>query len=258
MMIQDSYTQKYVVFLDLLGFKAKVEEVEKSLELRQELLEILHLVKTSLCDYDQVGMRFTHFSDCIIFSTNRSQDGLKEIFESIKLLTLNLLNFDFFVRGGLAVGGAHHDNDFVYGMAVNHAYILESQEAKFPITLISNEVISDMSNYDPQLSEYLTEDAQGRPFLHYLKPFEDYTPLPIYAGKLILEEPALRIIDFICNRLNIHSNPCMHDVLQKDLWFKDYWNKTTAVKGVFGRIEEGVTIRDQGHAPFTAMRRIVG
>ena len=40
-------------------------------------------------------------------------------------------------------GGVHHDQNFVYGSAVNRAYKIESEEAIFPMTLVSNEVLAD-------------------------------------------------------------------------------------------------------------------
>jgi hypothetical protein len=255
MPVADIYAEKYVVFLDLLGFKAKVEDADVRPEARQEILNALDIVRDSLCNNDRVGMRFTHFSDCIIFSAHRTQEGLREMLESINLLTLNLLNYDFFVRGGLAVGGVHHDKDFVYGLAVNKAYEIESKKAIFPVTLVSDEVLSDVKAYGSQFGEYLTEDEEGRYFVHYLKIFSDYAPLPAYAGKLILESPGRRIVDFICHRLNVHSDP---DVLKKDIWFQNYWNEKVAAKDVFGRIEAGVTKRDLGHRPFRAIRRIAG
>ena len=255
MPIADIYAEKYVVFLDLLGFKEKVKEADANSEARQELLNALDIVRDSLCNYDRVGMRLTHFSDCIIFSSNRTREGLLEILESINLLTLNLLNYDFFVRGGLAVGGTHHDQDFVYGLAVIKAYEIEKDKAIYPMTLVSDEVLSDIQAYGLQFEEYLTQDAEGRYFVHYLKVFSDYTSLPKYPGKLILDSPGRRIIDFVCHRLNVHSDP---KVLKKDEWFQRYWNDKVAVQGVFGRIEAGVTERDLGHGPFRAMRRIAG
>ena len=82
------------------------------------------------------------------------------------MLTVNLLNYDFLVRGGLAVGGAHHDENFVYGLAVNRAYEIESKDAVFPMTLVSNEVIADAKAYGTQFDEFLSQDANGCYFVH--------------------------------------------------------------------------------------------
>ncbi|MES2367276.1 MAG: hypothetical protein V4563_15470 [Pseudomonadota bacterium] len=255
MPVTDVYADKYVVFLDLLGFKARVEDADATPQARQELLHVLNIVRDTLCNNDMMGMRLTHFSDCIIFSANRTAEGLWEILQSVNMLTFNLLNYDFLVRGGLAVGGVHHDENFVYGSAVNKAYFIESTEARYPMTLVSNEVLNDIKAYGLQFEEYLMQDSEGRYFVHYLRSYAEYTPLPIYSGKVILDHSGRRVVDFICHRLNTHSDP---RVLEKDIWFQNYWNNTVAVLGVFGRIEAGVTERDLNHGPTVMVRRIAG
>lgn len=253
--IKDIYTDKYVVFLDILGFKNKVNDAEKNPETRQELLDILDILRDTLCNSDEYGMQFTHFSDCIIFSENRTIQGLLSILKSINMITLNLLNYDFFVRGGLTVGGIHHDSSFVYGSAVNKAYEIESKKAIFPMTLLCNEVIADAKTYGLPIEEHLINDAaKNHYFVHYLKSYADYEPLTKYAGKVILDSSGRRIIDFICHRLNTHSDR----ILEKDIWFQNYWNDKVAVKGVFGRIEAGVTERDSNHGATIIVRRFSG
>ncbi len=255
MPIPDVYSEKYVVFLDLLGFKAKVNAADVDSELRKEVLTVLRIVRETLCNNERIGMQLTHFSDCIIFSANRTAEGLWEILQSINMLSVNLLNYDFFVRGGLTVGGIHHDQDFVYGAAVNEAYLIESKEAKFPLTLVSDEVLADAKKYGSQFVDQLTQDSEGRYFVHYLSSYAQYTLFPIYSGKVILDYSARRIVDFICHRLNTDTN---QRVLEKDIWFQNYWNEKVAALGILSRIESGVTERDLGHGPTILMRRIVG
>jgi hypothetical protein len=54
------------------------------------------------------------------------------------------------------------------------------------------------------------------------------------------------------HRLNTHSDPKVRKI---DTWFQNYWNDKVAIRGVFGRIEEGMTARDSGHGPTIIMRR---
>jgi hypothetical protein len=62
----DAYHERYVAFVDLLGFKVRVEKAEQDLEQRAMLREILSLLRYTLCESPSVDMRFTHFSDCIV------------------------------------------------------------------------------------------------------------------------------------------------------------------------------------------------
>jgi hypothetical protein len=257
--ITDIYVDKYVVFLDLLGFKSKVKDADTNPEVRKELLNVLGTLRDTLCNNDRLGMRFTHFSDCIIFTANRSSEGLWEILESINVLTVNLLNYDFLVRGGLAVGGAHHDENFVYGLAVNRAYEIESKDAVFPMTLVSNEVIADAKAYGTQFDEFLSQDANGCYFVHYLKSYAEYRGFLHLGhigrpGDVILDFSGRKIVDFICHQLNTCSD---QGILKKVTWFQDYWNNNVATEKGFKRIEAGVTERDFEGYPTIIHKRIL-
>jgi hypothetical protein len=249
--VTDIYSDKYVAFLDLLGFKSKVNEADKKPDVRKEILNALDILRDTLCNDDNTGMRFTHFSDCMVLTVNHTPAGLLEILHAIEVLTLNLLSYDFFVRGGLSVGGAYHDQNFVFGSAVNCANRLQ-EEAVYPMTLVSNDVVADLKAYGLQIDELLTHDAEKRYFVHYLKSYAEYTRLPLLPGKVMLDETGKRIVDFICHRLYTETDP---DVRAKNTWFQNYWNDKVAIRGVFGRIEDGVSERDLGHGPTLIKRR---
>jgi len=250
----DDYKDRYVAYLDLLGFKTQVESAERNPVERARLREILSLVRDTLCEIPSVGMRFTYFSDCIVFSANRTADGLWEIFESIEFLTFNLLQYDVFVRGGLVGGGAHHGKDFVYGTAINRAVELERYCAKYPITLVSQEIFDDAKNYGERFLARLFEDSPQRYFVHYLRQYAEYRRKPVYVGKAVMDDPGLRVIDFVCHRLNTSTGT----VRAKAEWLRAYWNRTVAVHGVFSSIEPGVEERYISCGPTIMMLRIAG
>lgn len=252
----NDYKERYVAFLDLLGFKAQVEVAEQSQAQAQwaRLREILALVRDTLCENPALGMRLTCFSDCIVFSADRTEQGLAEMIQSIDMLTFNLLQYDVFVRGGLVAGGAHHGKDFVYGTAVSRAYELESTCAKWPITLVSQEVLDDAKTYGTQFIEWLIEDVTDRHFVHYLRRYAEYRHEPRYPGMVIMDDPAQRVIDFMCHRLNRDEG----SVLEKAQWFAEYWNRTVAAGGVFGQIGQGMVPKDTSRGPTLMVRRIVG
>lgn len=248
------YKERYVAFLDLLGFKNLVTNAETNPVERERLLAVLEIMRDSLCQNPRLGMRFTHFSDCVVLSIDRTLDGLREAFESIHVLTFNLLQFDVLVRGGLVAGNAHHSGDFVYGTAINRAYRLESELAEDPMTLLSEEVVEDARQYGQQIFGWLCKDPKERYFIHYLKWYAEYQHEPLYQGKVIMDEPAKRIIDFVLGRLGSDTGR----VLAKAEWLQAYWNETVASNGVFARIEPGTTARYTSRGPTVMYRRIVG
>ncbi len=187
------YKHRYVAFLDLLGFKAQVECAEHSPAERAKLHDILLLVRDTIGGNPYLGLRFNYFSDCMVVSADRTAPGLWEMFQSIFTLTFNLLQYDVLVRGGLTGGGAYHASDFLYGTAVNRAYRLESQCAKNPMTLVSQEVVDDAKRYGAGHMHWLLEDGAQRYFVDYLRWYADYQPTPIYSGKVILDDPGHRV-----------------------------------------------------------------
>jgi hypothetical protein len=133
-------------------------------------------------------------SDDSLYHRNmRTSEDLREAFESIHVLTFNLLQSNVLVRGGLVAGNAHHGSHFVYGTGVNRAYQLESEVASDPIILLSQEVVNDASQYGEEFLGWLCLDLNQRYFIHYLKWYAEYRHEPVYAGKVILDEPAKRI-----------------------------------------------------------------
>lgn len=85
--IVNDYRTKYVVFLDLLGFRELVKRSDADVLERHRLVEALKLVRDTLCENPSVDFRFTYFSDCIVLSAEHSPQALWQIFQSIQLLT---------------------------------------------------------------------------------------------------------------------------------------------------------------------------
>jgi hypothetical protein len=95
----DDYKERYVAFLDLLGFKPQVELAEKDHDERTKLREVLQLMKETLTNNPYIGFRFNYFSDCIVLSVNRTSDGLREMFNSVSaIINQSISRFTFMRR----------------------------------------------------------------------------------------------------------------------------------------------------------------
>jgi hypothetical protein len=248
----NDYGEKYVVFLDLLGFSRLVEKVGQDVLERRRVIEALKLIRDTLSPNPGIGLRFTCFSDCIILSAERTALALWEIFQSVELLSFNLLQHDLFVRGGLAAGLIHHSDDFVFGTAVNEAYDLEHKKANFPIVLLSAEATQDAKKLGPDFTQWLKEDGPDRYFVNYLMRYAEYSDERL-PGKVVLESPAKRIAHFVSCRLERDKGV----PLEKARWFQKYWNETVAARGVLGSIEAGVVPEKPDEVPTTIFRRVV-
>jgi hypothetical protein len=245
------YKELYIAFLDLLGFKSQVEDAENDTVAHERLCTVLRLVRESLCENPSINFRLNYFSDCIVLSGERTPQGLREMFNSICLLTSNLMQHDVLIRGGLAAGRVHHSSDFLFGAAFNRSYYLESKVAHDPLVLLSEEVLQDAREYGEQHMGFLMEE-NGRWFIHFLLQYALYRPRPIYQGMVILDRPGARVINFICQRLNKDQG----SIRAKAEWIRAYWNKTVAVHGIFGTIESGMPEQSDLGDPTIAVRRL--
>jgi hypothetical protein len=237
--VANEYRERYVVFLDLLGFKALVESAEVNGEAHGRLAESLDRLRETLCDNAAIDMRFTYCSDCIIVTAERSQHGLWELLASVHTLTCNLLQNDVLVRGGMTLGGTFHNHQFVYGTAVSRAACIEKDHekgAKGPLVLLSPEVYEDAKVYGKSILDWLEEDGPGRYFVHYLCGFAEYHDTPPLPGKVVLDDDAGRIVHFISRRLMEDTGR----VLEKAQWLQSYWNRAVAKPGGFATIENGI------------------
>jgi hypothetical protein len=104
--------------------------------------------------------------------------------------------------------------------------------------------------YGEQHMSWLVEN-DGRWFVHFLLQYAVYRPTPIYEGKVVLERPGERVINFICQRLNKDQG----HIRAKAEWIRAYWNETVAVHGIFDKIEEGAPERTDLGGPTIVVRR---
>jgi hypothetical protein len=72
----NDYREKYVAFLDLLGFRALVTKIGQDVLERHRVVEALKVVRDTLCQNPAIDLRFTHFSDCIVLSAERTPHAL--------------------------------------------------------------------------------------------------------------------------------------------------------------------------------------
>jgi len=250
---ENEYKERYVAFLDLLGFKVLVDAAERVAQEQERLKEVLELLSQTLCNNSRLGSRFSYFSDCIIISADATPEALFDIFHSVETLTRNLLQFDVFVRGGIARGGAFHSTQFVYGTAVSRAVIIEKEKAVDPLTLLSSEVYADVKALDPQFLRWLESDGPDRFFVHYLMDYAGYHKTPPLPGKVSLDVDAERIAFFISRRLLCNSDR----VLEKAKWFQDYWNRTVARQDGFAEIKANPLLAEPTGPQTTIVRRLL-
>lgn len=227
------YPEKYVAFVDMLGFRKLVELADSSGERRRALAETVRVFRTTIGAHGKLGTRVTHFSDCLIVSADRSEQGLYMVLSGCAWLALNLVQYPVLLRGGIAIGGITHEPDILFGLGVNRAYAFERSGLP-PRIGLDQEVVSDIGR-SATLSKcnFATEDhLSGEPMLHFFQQIEGYEAKPL-PGAISWDRHAADIAGIIRRYLG-SDQP--EDVRAKYVWLGEYWNRAVARINILPRV----------------------
>ena len=139
-MDNEQYSQYYVAFLDILGFKGRVNNSSCG-----DLLKIFRyldqynnmffrFLKNEHDDIrNRIKMKIMSDSICIYIEANI----LNALYELVSFCTMfqhNLLTIDpcVFIRGGITYGDMYVKDDTMFGPALTEAYLLEEDNARVP------------------------------------------------------------------------------------------------------------------------------
>jgi hypothetical protein len=148
------YRERYVAFIDILGFSKHVEESIKDRELFSTLRAILSSEAPTANRTRPDDVRSYQFSDSIVISTRNDQQGLKEIILSVYFICDKLLSYHIFTRGGITKGKLYYDSKAVFGPGLIRAYHIEKDIAVYPRILMDRciyrevkEILYDKSHF---------------------------------------------------------------------------------------------------------------
>jgi len=224
-------TKSYCAFLDVLGFKQMVQESfagNAPYPLFARLHRIIQAEILRLNMY-QLGSGETDwalkvFTDNIVLGYPLfSGDGESEygfVIGRIAEYQLTMSLAGFFVRGGLAIGPLFMDDNIVYGPAIIEAYRAESELARDPRIVLSQEVqnmVMQHTKYyadpgeSPQNRELIV-DPDGHVFVNYLE-------------MLVIEDDAGPCVAW--KKIELHKEQIEKNLSKfKDkpvIWSKYYW-----------------------------------
>lgn len=178
-----------VMYLDELGTSARLSNYDNEM-LRQDIdvydrtRDILHSEATN----DQDSQRSLYFSDNVVVVEPIGEDTFTGPNPTLLAQTicaaiyqLNLAITGRVLRGGIAIGNAYADGNFVTGPAHLSAVLLEETQAEVPRILldseavkIAKEAITDDKPNESVFSDILLVDDDKKVFVNYLPlVFED-------------------------------------------------------------------------------------
>jgi hypothetical protein len=157
-----TYERKVVAFYDILGWRAEIENAgtdqNKIGNLRRLILQHSRMLRLPVASPVNVST----FSDNIVISSIPSKEITPYFLREIATIQLMTASMGFLLRGGIAVGEIIHDEEVVFGPALNRAYELESKVAIYPRIVVDEPVlkIGKIAGFD------FVEDG-----IHFLDPF---------------------------------------------------------------------------------------
>lgn len=154
------YQDRYVAFLDILGFKDFIARSARgddriSPSLIYAALNIRHasvinnfLSLTGIQDPEEYDFLVHSFSDCVVASCKKTPQGLALLTFFCWSASSDWLSKKFLSRGGIASGKLVHqvdgtDGHILFGPAFIAAYKIESEISDFPRIIFSKEVRQD-------------------------------------------------------------------------------------------------------------------
>jgi hypothetical protein len=246
------YEEKYVLFVDILGFKNLIDKTLINRNLYEIIYEILTRAyisgpswtineRTKLyepnTEYTVSKPLVYSFSDTIIITGFINKDSLINIFYLINQLLGHFLDLGIFWRGGFLKGLIRDDMQVAFGPAIIEAYFIENKIAKFPRLIIDNSIVNEIQNIKKN-----TYETIPFPFIYpRIKLDNDgyyfYDILNILPNWIIKDNNCWRNPNWEewMNRLrysiikNINENK--KNIKKKYIWFAKYFNNTLISRG---------------------------
>jgi hypothetical protein len=157
-----TYECRVVAFYDILGWRREIENAgtdpKKVGDLRRLILQHSRMLRLPV----ESPVNVSTFSDNIVISSVPDKEITPYFLREMATIQLMTASMGFLLRGGIVVGDIIHDEEVVFGPALNRAYELESKVAIYPRIVVDEPVlkIGEIAGFD------FVEDH-----IHFLDPF---------------------------------------------------------------------------------------
>ena len=165
-----SYSKKIVAWLDILGVRSKIKN-EKKYD-AEDIIGIMNSLATYVknsCDrlYEDEKLDYSQIADgFMIVADITCADEICKILAEIQWKIL--LNLKMLSRGAVTVGNVsvYNNDKFIIGPAYVDAYAMESENAVYARTIVSNAFIDETKDY--LTVSFLKEDSDKCVYIDYI------------------------------------------------------------------------------------------
>jgi hypothetical protein len=203
------YTDCYIAFLDVLGFKKLILNQESTCEKIAEIFDELSKIDFLTIEEKGKGKRpfvpkeaidFRIMSDSVVISINANvENALIYLIITCINFQMKMLNMEqiVLIRGGITRGDVYKQGSVIFGPGLVNAYLLEEQ-AKYPRIIAPKDIIDNYSftSYDEKWKLFLNGllinyNKENDYSLDYITPYLTYYHKEGYDNRLkkyILEQ----------------------------------------------------------------------
>jgi len=183
------YTDCFVAYLDIIGFKERVRETKKSRESLNTLIKVLKINSiftqsgTKKTSDGKLDIRSFFFSDSFVFMMKMEKKNLHNLFLIVRYLQDILWKDGLCLRGAIVKGPMYWPEsvkeNIILGTAMLKAYKLESKVAIYPRVVITKSLFeyieknnvktwSNRDEGDIVLTDFIKKDKDGIYFFDIL------------------------------------------------------------------------------------------
>lgn len=232
------YQDRYVAFLDILGFKDMVQHSEDNEQMLNRINMALNYTNDvqrenyeGIMSMTDIGKQVSVFSDSVVISYEKTNPGSAfYVLMDLIFICNDLLSMGVLVRGGVTVGPLIHENNKCFGPAMVKAYKMESEYAIYPRILIDSEVIQcgiefkGRGNTEEYEKVYLGSliDIDGDDNMIYLDFLSQHTEFDTGES---YDKYIAYVRDFIVRSIGMIDKDKPR-IIEKYEWLKNYYNKT--------------------------------
>lgn len=224
------YQNRVVAFLDILGWRqAVLSEGNHVVKMLGKTLAQLQGVTSHFNSLRKLPPEdqkwpgdpvMTQFSDCLVFSAESNSHGREALQNALLILTSNLIQFGFLLRGGITRGDLFHDSGLVYGPALIEAYELESKVALAPRVILSKELSLEWGGREISGGYPWIPSDDGHLFFNFLPPFMGD---PFFTDQKLWHNRLTPIRELILSKAS--DSTCPEDVYVKYEWLASYFDR---------------------------------
>lgn len=195
--MEKEYTNCYIAFLDILGFKKMIEsktcsEIYEIYSKRMKNhIERIYLGRELCFEMSDIKMKVMSDSICFYVDSTKSNAlvGLVAACQFFQEELLHLQN-PILTRGAIVRGDIFAEGDIIYGPGFVKAYLMEENNANYPRIIMTKETIDSAkentnANVEKFISQCTFSDFDAFYVIDYWEALEGYDTEDVYCPRLL-------------------------------------------------------------------------